>query len=91
VPASANVAVVLLAALVPFALKVTGAGTVPMAAQVKVRLEAPAGSVAVTDRFAVVPMTGFGLEAAAPVIVGPETPDPALPSTSTLIEYAGNE
>src|SRR5271170_1371754 len=71
VPDWANVAVVLLAALVPFTLKVTPDGELPTAAQVYLSVDSPLGSAPSVLRATVVVVT-FGVAAVAAVAtVGP--------------------
>ena len=60
----------LLAALVPLAEKLTGAGGLPVVTQVYVRLPSPASSAPRTLKLDAVPVTGLGFAVAAPAIVG---------------------
>src|SRR5580765_686761 len=72
VPAAANVAVTLFAAFVPLALNCTGAGGVPVAAQVYVRLLSALRSAPRTESTVVFPVGAEGLAAAAVATVGGE-------------------
>ena len=58
------------AALLPLTLKLTGAGGVPVAAQVYVRFDWPASSAPSTERLQVVPVTGLGEALAGVATVG---------------------
>jgi hypothetical protein len=69
-PALVKVAVVVLAALVPFGLKVTAAGGLPVVAQVYTRAGSPPLSVAVTESAEVVAVTADGVAAAETVMPG---------------------
>ena len=58
------------APFVPLALNVTAAGGVPVVTHVYVRPDSPASSAPSALRLVVVPVTGFGLAAAAVATVG---------------------
>src|SRR4051794_38617524 len=86
-PARANVTVASLAALVPFAENVTGAGGVPRLLQVYVRLLSPPSSFATTVSAVLVLVTGFGVAVAGSTRTGtaPSTLTAASPCTEPLV------
>src|SRR4051812_27529432 len=70
VPALVNVAIVLLAAFVPLALKPTGAGGVPVVAHVYVSPASPASSLPRAPSCVVAAVTGEGVALAGVMTVG---------------------
>jgi hypothetical protein len=70
VPAMLNVAVDVLASLVPFGENVTAAGTEPIVVQVYVRSGSPRASEPSAVSVVLVPVTGFGVEDAGVATVG---------------------
>src|SRR5688572_19710673 len=69
VPAAVKVAVVFLAAFEAFALKLTGAGTVPVVAHVYVSVDSPSSCAPRTLSAVVVPFTVAGQAAAGEATV----------------------
>ena len=89
VPAFENLAVVTFEAVVPFGVKLTAAGDVPVVTQVNFRFEDPPSSFAETDNVVVVNVTGSALELAATVTMGGPliriTVDPVTPPLTAEI------
>src|SRR5579862_4687952 len=83
-PAFVKVADVFLAALVPFALKLTLAGGVPVVCQKYVRFCSPPSSAPSTLSAVVVPGAGFGFALAGVATVGGRFTPVLAPFTSPL-------